>query len=222
MKQLVKLVLLLSIILTITITVTVVSCIKTAPDENQNNSSPVETMKPEMSQTPLPLLPPSTSEEFPGETSKDESNMHVTTTPDVTTYYNITEEERDMLATLCCLESSICSEECQRAVISVVFNRLDSGRWKKDMNNDGKITLYDIVYYPNAFTPAYRIEDYKDKTPQKCYDAVDYVIQHGPTVPTYVRYFRTNYHFNWDGYKGYCDMDNVYFGYLIDWQKGAW
>jgi hypothetical protein len=127
-----------------------------------------------------------------------------------------------MIATLVYLESSICSEDCQRAVASVIFNRLDSGRWKKDVNKDDKITLYDIVYYPNAFSPAYLIEDYKDKTTQECYDAVDYVIQNGPTVPTYVRYFRTNYHFKWDGYKGYCDMNNVYFGYMIDWQKGAW
>ena len=140
----------------------------------------------------------------------------------VTPYYIVTAEERDMLATLVYLESSICSEDCQRAVASVIFNRLDSGRWKKDVNKDGEITLYDIVYYPNAFSPAYLIEDYKDKTTQECYDAVDYVIQNGPTVPTYVRYFRTKYHFKWDGYKGYCDMDNVYFGYMIDWQKGAW
>ena len=141
---------------------------------------------------------------------------------EVTPYYIVTAEERDMLATLVYLESSICSEDCQRAVASVIFNRLDSGRWKKDVNKDGKVTLYDIVYYPNAFSPAYLIEDYKDKTTQECYDAVDYVIQNGPTVPTYVRYFRTNYHFKWDGYKGYCDMDNVYFGYMVDWQKGAW
>ena len=153
-----------------------------------------------------------------GATSKVEESSEVEVTP----YYIVTAEERDMLATLVYLESSICSEDCQRAVASVIFNRLDSGRWKKDVNKDSKITLYDIVYYPNAFSPAYLIEDYKDKTTQECYDAVDYVIQNGPTVPTYVRYFRTNYHFKWDGYKGYCDMDNVYFGYMIDWQKGAW
>lgn len=153
-----------------------------------------------------------------GATSKvDESSED-----EVTPYYIVTAAERDMLATLVYLESSICSDDCQRAVASVIFNRLDSGRWKKDVNKDGEITLYDIVYYPNAFSPAYLIEDYKDKTTQECYDAVDYVIQNGPTVPTYVRYFRTNYHFKWDGYKGYCDMDNVYFGYMIDWQKGAW
>ena len=150
------------------------------------------------------------------------STTEVSTEPEVTYHYIVTADERDMLATLVYLESSICSEDCQRAVASVIFNRLDSGKWKKDVNKDGELTLYDIVYYPNAFSPAYLIEDYKDKTTQECYDAVDYVIQNGPTVPTYVRYFRTNYHFKWDGYKGYCDMDNVYFGYMIDWQKGAW
>jgi spore germination cell wall hydrolase CwlJ-like protein len=134
-----------------------------------------------------------------GATSKVEESSE----DEVTPYYIVTADERDMLATLVYLESSICSEDCQRAVASVIFNRLDSGRWKKDVNKDGELTLYDIVYYPNAFSPAYLIESYKDKTTQECYDAVDYVIQNGPTVPTYVRYFRTSYHFKWDGYKGY-------------------
>ena len=53
----------------------------------------------------------------------------------------ITAEEREMLARLVFLESSICSDDCQRAVASVVFNRLDSGRWRKDVNKDGEITL---------------------------------------------------------------------------------
>lgn len=137
-------------------------------------------------------------------------------------YYIVTAEEREMLATLVYLESSICSTECQRAVASVIFNRLDSEKWRKDMNKDGAITLYDIVYYPNAFSPSYLIEDYKDKTTQECYDAVDYVIQNGPTVPTEVRYFRTKYDFNWDNYANYCVLDNVYFGYFTNWKQGAW
>ena len=190
---------------------------------NENiTTSRVEKPDTEVSLTPSkPTLPVKDDSSFTspiGTTSPvEESNE-----PEVIPYYIVTAEEREMLATLVYLESSICSEDCQRAVASVIFNRLDSGRWKKDVNKDGEITLYDIVYYPNAFSPAYLIEDYKDKTTQECYDAVDYVIQNGPTVPTYVRYFRTNYHFKWDGYKGYCDMDNVYFGYMIDWQKGAW
>lgn len=146
-------------------------------------------------------------------------------TPNVETannYYEITEEERYLLAKLAHSEASICSEECQRDVISVVFNRLESGKWCKDMNRDDKITVYDIIYYPNAFTPATSgaIDNY-DPT-AKDYASVDYVIKNGPTVPTEVRYFRTDYDFNWEGYKNYKVIDNVYFGYFVDWQKGAW
>ena len=132
----------------------------------------------------------------------------------------ITVEEREMLARLVFLESSICSDDCQRAVASVVFNRLDSGRWRKDVNKDGEITLYDIIYYPNAFTPAGKIAT---TTPnQAAYDAVDYVLENGVTVPTYVRYFRTSYDFSWEGYENYTVIDNVYFGYFTDWENGAW
>ena len=168
-------------------------------------------------------IPLESTEEEPKDTSTESDNSTPTTEESsTTTYYSITAEERDMLATLCYLEASICSEECQRAVVSVIFNRLESGKWRKDVNKDGQITLYDIVYYPNAFSPSDLIESYKNKTTQECYDAVDYVVTNGPTVPTQVRYFRTSYHFKWDGYVGYCNMDNVYFGYLTDWQKGAW
>jgi len=134
--------------------------------------------------------------------------------------YNITEEERDMLASLCTLEASICSEDCQRAVVSVIFNRLNSGKWNKDINGDGKITLYDIIYYPNAFTPAHLIEDTKGT--KESYEAVDYVVKHGSTVPEYVRYFRASKDFSWTDYKNYCTIDNVYFGYFTTWQKGVW
>ena len=140
----------------------------------------------------------------------------------VNNYYEITEEERYLLAKLAHSEASICSEECQRDVISVVFNRLESGKWRKDMNGDNKITVYDIIYYPNAFTPATNgaIDNYEPTA--KDYRAVDYVVKNGPTLPTEVRYFRTHYDFNWDGYENYKIIDNVYFGYFINWQKGAW
>lgn len=192
-------------------------------DSNENiTTSRVEKPDTDVSCTPSKPTPPVKDDSSSMRPMGTTSTVDESSGPEVIPYYIVTAEEREMLATLVYLESSICSEDCQRAVASVIFNRLDSGRWKKDVNKDSKITLYDIVYYPNAFSPAYLIEDYKDKTTQECYDAVDYVIQNGPTVPTYVRYFRTNYHFKWDGYKGYCDMDNVYFGYMIDWQKGAW
>lgn len=134
--------------------------------------------------------------------------------------YNITEEERNMLASLCTLESSVCSEDCQKAVVSVIFNRLNSGKWNKDINGDGKITLYDIIYYPNAFTPASRVEETKGT--KESYEAVDYVVKYGPTVPEYVRYFRASKDFSWDNYKNYVTIDNVYFGYFTTWKQGVW
>jgi spore germination cell wall hydrolase CwlJ-like protein len=142
-------------------------------------------------------------------------------------YYTVSEEEREMLARVTFLESGICSQECQRMVVSVIFNRLDSGRWRQDMNGDNKITLYDIVYYPAAFSPVTAGKMSTAVPSQSCYDAVDYVIQNGPTLPTYIRYFRAGYHFSnkakgWETYLGYCDLDNVYFGYFSDWKNGRW
>lgn len=138
-------------------------------------------------------------------------------------YYNITEEERYLLAKLAHSEASICSQECQEAVVSVVFNRLESGKWRKDMNNDGVISLYDIIYYPHAFTPATNGAIDRWEPTSKDYAAVDAVLANGPTVPTYVRYFRAGHHFNsWDGYNEYCSIDNVYFGYFTNWKQGAW
>ena len=134
----------------------------------------------------------------------------------------ITAEEREMLAKIAQLEASLCSNECQRAVVSVIFNRLHSHKWRKDMNNDGQITLYDIIYYPNAFTPVLYGKMDNCIPTQRDYDAVDYVLENGVTVPTYVRYFRTDYDFNWEGYENYKVIDNVYFGYFTDWENGAW
>lgn len=137
-------------------------------------------------------------------------------------HYNITNEERLLLAKLVTCEASICSVECQQDIVSVVFNRLESGRWKKDMNSDGVITLYDIIYYPNAFAPVvYDIIDSCEPT-DEAYLAVDYVVQYGPTVPEYVRYFRSDFDFKWLDYKNYKVIDNVYFGYFITWEEGTW
>lgn len=152
----------------------------------------------------------------------DECNNVTTVVQPDYNYYKVTEEERYLLAKLAHSEGSICSEECQRDIVSVVFNRLESGKWRKDMNGDNKITVYDIIYYPNAFTPATNGAIDKWGPTSKDYAAVDYVIKNGPTVPTEVRYFRTDYDFNWEGYENYKVIDNVYFGYFVDWQKGAW
>ena len=136
-----------------------------------------------------------------------------------TTYY-ITSEERDMLASLCTLETGTCSQECKQAVVSVIFNRLHSKKWNKDINGDGKITLYDIVYYKNAFSPASYIASTIGT--KESYEAVDYVTKYGSILPSEVRYFRDSYDFSWKNYENYTILDNIYFGYFKTWQQGAW
>lgn len=122
-------------------------------------------------------------------------------------YYDITQEERDILAKLVYLEAGICGRSCQRAVTSVVFNRLEAGYWGD--------TLEEVIYYKNAFSPAHLIATC-EQPPQEIYNTVDYILKNGPTIPKEVRYFRTDYDFSWEGYVHYATYDNVYFGYFAN------
>lgn len=114
----------------------------------------------------------------------------------------ITSADREMIARLLYLEGRGESIECQRAIVSVVINRLNSGYWGD--------TIKEVIYAKNQFEPANQI---KNTTPtQVQYDAVDYVLENGITIPSWVLYFRASYHFNWQGYTKYEQMSNTYFG----------
>lgn len=122
-----------------------------------------------------------------------------------TTYtYNITPEDRETLARLVYLEGNVESLECQKAIVSVVINRLNSGYWGNTINS--------VIYARNQFTPASRIP-YTTPTATN-YEAVDYVLTNGITLPSYCLYFRAGYHFSWRGYVPYTSMGNTYFGYM--------
>ena len=118
--------------------------------------------------------------------------------------YNITSEEREMLARLVFLEANVESLDCQKGIVSVVFNRLKSGYWGD--------TLKDVVYAANQFSPAHLI--YKTTPNKTNYEAVDYVLKNGCTLDPWVMYFRANYHFSWRGYQPYISIDQTYFGYM--------
>lgn len=118
--------------------------------------------------------------------------------------YEVTSEEREMLARLVYLESNIESLECQKAVASVVINRWLDGYWGN--------TLKDVIYANGQFTPANKI--YNTTPTATNYEAVDAVLKNGTTLPPYVLYFRANYHFTWAGYKPYTVIDQTYFGYI--------
>ena len=119
--------------------------------------------------------------------------------------YNITSAEREMLARLVYREANIESLECQMAVVSVVINRWQDGRWGN--------TLEDVIYSPYQFTPANLL--YKTTPTELNYTAVDLVLQNGCTLPQYCMYFRADHHFNWEGYKPYTQIDTTCFGYFV-------
>ena len=118
--------------------------------------------------------------------------------------YTITAEEREMLAGLVFTEANTESLDCQKAVVSVVINRWQNGYWGD--------TLHDVIYAKNQFAAAHKI--FLVTPTANNYEAVDYVLKNGCTVPEYVLYFRANYHFKWRGYVPYKAIDHTYFGYI--------
>ena len=139
------------------------------------------------------------------ETREIEKEIIVEVVKEPTYVYNITSEEREMLARLVYREANIESLECQMAVVSVVINRWQDGRWGD--------TLSDVVYSPYQFTPSNLL--YRTTPTELNYTAVDLVLQNGCTLPPYCMYFRADYHFDWDGYKPYTQIDYTCFGYFV-------
>ena len=133
-----------------------------------------------------------------------EKEVIVEVAKEPTYVYNITSAEREMLARLVYREANIESLECQMAVVSVVINRWQDGRWGN--------TLKDVIYSPYQFTPANLL--YQTTPTELNYTAVDLVLQNGCTLPPHCMYFRADYHFNWDGYKPYTKIDTTCFGYF--------
>ena len=124
-------------------------------------------------------------------------------------HYDVTSEEREMIARLLYREAGGTGLDCQKMVVSVIFNRYDAAK-------EGT-SLSDIVYAKGQFTPASIL--YRTTPTEENYEAVDFIIKNGSVLPSYVKYFRASYHFNWSGYVGYTSLDNVYFGYVTKDKK---
>lgn len=122
-----------------------------------------------------------------------------------TPVFDISSVDRELIARCVYREGGGESIECQELIASVIFNRLKSGYWGND--------FYDVVYSPNQFAVAPLL--WETTPSEEAYEAVDEIIWNGSKMPEYVLYFRADHHFNGDGYIGYCDIDNVYFGYYL-------
>ena len=100
--------------------------------------------------------------------------------------HNVTSAEREMLARIVHREANTESLECQKAIVSVVINRWQDGRWGN--------TLKEVIYAPHQFSPSGLI--YKTTPTETNYRAVDYVLKNGSTLPKYVMFFRANFGFS--------------------------
>lgn len=117
-------------------------------------------------------------------------------------YFVVTYDERELLAKLVHEEGNNQSLECQKGIVSVVFNRV----YNKSFNEN---TIYDVIYAPGQFTVVPLLVD---TVPTEVnYEAVDCVLNNGPTLPYYVCFFRSKHYFN--NYTPYCSIDNTYFSY---------
>lgn len=118
-------------------------------------------------------------------------------------YYNVTAYERELLERLVYHEGNTESIECQMAIVSVVFNRLDDeyGRYGD--------TIEEVIFAPGQFTVASYIFEKEPTETNK--EAVDWVIWNGPSIEPEVQYFRSGYYFSW--VDPAFNIDNTYFSY---------
>lgn len=117
--------------------------------------------------------------------------------------YNLTSAERELLAQLLYHEARGESLECQKAVASVILNRVDSKIWGD--------SLTDVIYAKNQFEPVVKGLLPNTKPLQKQYEAIDYVLENGSTIPEDVLYFRADHYFEWA--TDFMNMDNTYFSF---------
>jgi len=122
--------------------------------------------------------------------------------PYIQSQYGLSDEECRLLAALVTLEVGSESYECQKAVASVVLNRM----YVHNMSLD------DVIYEPYQFSVAPKV---KSKEPQEsCVNAVNDVLVNGITIPQYVTFFRADDFHDWgDRYKAYKQIDRTYFSY---------
>ena len=72
--------------------------------------------------------------------------------------------------------------------------------------------MKEVIYAQNQFEPVLKGLLPNTKPLQAQYDAIDYVLETGTTLPSWVQYFRASYHFGWQDYTQYKAIDNTYFG----------
>lgn len=190
--------------------------VDTTSVDTEVTSHIVETLEPDTQADPVDMVETSDVESEPQEdttvkdTESDPIQYETTQEPQASQYIYLTDEEIHTLATLVWLESRGESIECQKAIASVVLNRMTTR----------EMTLDEVVYechYSNGhvvyqFTPAPNIP-YSEPSEVQL-NIVRELVQNGPTIPEYVTYFRADYYFSW--VQPYTSIGTTYFSYDPD------
>ena len=122
--------------------------------------------------------------------------------PEVLNYIELSKQQIRDLAALIYLEAGAESYECQKAVASVVINR---------MIVENK-TFKQIVYAKGQFSTARKIDSTKPS--ESCMKAAKEIVKNGPSIPKWVTFFREGHYFDWgDRYGNYKRIDKTYFSY---------
>lgn len=106
-------------------------------------------------------------------------------------------DDRELLARLLYTEARGESIECQRAVVSVVLNRV------KASGN----TIEQVIKAPGQFDLGNKLDNIKPLQTQ--YEVVDYVLANGITIPEDVTYFRSGHFHSFA--EDYKQIGNMYF-----------
>ena len=112
----------------------------------------------------------------------------------------VTEKDIRNIAALVYLEAGSCSFKCQKAIASVVFNRMV--RYKKTANQ--------VIYENGVFSVSGRVA--KTKPSSESLRAVRDVLNNGSIFPIRVTAFRSGHYHSFG--KRYCKIDGVYFTYV--------
>lgn len=132
-------------------------------------------------------------------TKEQSADVSKTIEVETTRSADIRLDDRELLARLLYTEARGESIECQRAVVSVVVNRLNSGYWGS--------TYKSVIEAQGQFDLGRKLENVTPNQTQ--YEVVDYVLNNGITIPSDVIYFRAGYYHSWA--TDYCQIDNTYF-----------
>lgn len=117
--------------------------------------------------------------------------------PDNVLGVEVSDEDIRDIAALVYLEAGSQSYKCQKAIASVIFNRMI----RYDMSAQA------VIHEPGVFSPARRVDSTRPSA--SCLMAVREVLEQGCSLPTRVTAFRNGHYHTFGSH--YCCIDGVYF-----------